>query len=189
MHVHWWWKKKHQQRERKSSITRILMPIMSWYSALCARSRAFVFFLQSNLSHRFVKWYTALFGHFFLLINEPDYNWVVIFSHSHSALIWFRFLFPIHCNRVYNNLQNDLNRSVFFSFSISSLENAAIFPQTCSVHVVSSFCFFFVHSLQTFKSVYIFPSLAHFTFCTSRCAEEKKSDYFRNGLIYACLRH
>lgn len=134
VHVHRWWKKiKHQQqqtddevqRERKSSITRIWCRL--WAQAY--------FYFQSNPVHHW-KMIPRSLVNFFLLINEPYYNRVVFFSLSFK--LWFDsdFFFSIHCNRVFNNLQNDLNRSFFFSFSISSLKNAAIFPQICSVHVV-----------------------------------------------------
>lgn len=60
---------------------------------------------------------------FLLLINEP-YTTIESFLFLTLIQLWFDSDFflsiPTHCNKVFNNLQNDLNRSFYFILNFVS---------------------------------------------------------------------
>lgn len=172
------------QRERKSSITRILMPIMSWYSALTVCVRAFAFF-QSNLSRRSEK---SDIPHslviFLILINEPDYNRVshLFFSLSFgfdSIPIFFRWYIVALSFQQFTKWFESL---VFFH-SQFRLFKTPLFSHKyvlCMLFRVFCFAVFFVALFIHLKHLnqYVFSHRLHISHFAQADARERKKRLF-----------
>lgn len=205
LHVHWcWWKTKHQQQtdDEKCSVNVSHRLHVFWcrlwadtVHCVCAREHSL--FFQSNLSRRSEK---SDIPHslviFLKLINEPDYNRV---SHLFFSLSFGFDSIPIFFRRYIVALSfqqfTKWFESLVFFHSQFRLFKTPLFSHKyvlCMLFRVFCFAVFFVAlfiHLKHLNQYMYFPIACTFHILHKQMLAREKSDYFRNGLIYACLRH